>query len=240
MSTDILGVTELLENQASKYLTHNEALRQIEGMLVRVLSRTNAGPPGAPSAGDVYIVDSAIGLWVTADVNDLAHYYSSAWHFYAPVTGMSLWCIDEGARISFNGTSWVVESSILDISGTLADGEYRGIIDRKTVNENGIGFGAALFISTDGGLEEACSLESPTRAPCICLAIDTGVGANKKVFLQGRIRNDLWSFTPGDLIYISATPGEIVNEDDSGSGEQIIAQAETSNIIYFNPSFDVW
>ena len=239
MSTDILGVTELLENQASKYLTHNEALRQIEGMLVRVLSRTNAGPPGAPSAGDVYIVDSAIGLWVTADVNDLAHYYSSAWHFYAPVTGMSLWCIDEGARISFNGTSWVVESSILDISGTLADGEYRGIIDRMTVDENTVGFASALCVAADGNLEMARDTGVPL-VPCAALAIDTGTGSNKKILKIGRIRNDSWSWTPGDIIYVGHTAGILTATEPLSLSIHAVGQALTSNIIWFNPGFDVF
>ncbi len=107
MTTDILGLDELAQNQASKYLTHNKALRQIEALISRVLDRDNGGPPASPSAGDVYIVDSAAGDWSTADVDDIAHYYSGAWHFYTPVEGLAVWVVDEGLRVYYTGAAWV-------------------------------------------------------------------------------------------------------------------------------------
>lgn len=109
MTTDILSLAEITENQDAQYLTHNEALRKLEAMLVRVLSRSNGGPPGSPSEGDVYVVDSATGDWSTASIDDIAHYYSGAWHFYSPVEDLSLFCRDEDIRIRYTGSAWVDE-----------------------------------------------------------------------------------------------------------------------------------
>lgn len=106
MATDILTLDELTESQASKYLTHNTALRQIEGRTIRVLSRANGGAPGSPANGDVYIVDDASGDWDSGSLNDVAHYYSSAWHFSTPSEGWCLWCNDEDVLIVFNGSAW--------------------------------------------------------------------------------------------------------------------------------------
>jgi len=107
MSTDILGLPELSENQSAKYITHNQALRQIEALSVRVLSRTNSGFPASPGGGDTYIVDSVSGDWADAALNDIAHYYSGSWHFYTPIEGVSLWCSDEVNWIWYNGNAWV-------------------------------------------------------------------------------------------------------------------------------------
>lgn len=138
MATDILGLSELAESQAGKYLTHNEALRQLEAILVRVLSRDNSGPPASPSAGDVYIVDVASGDWSTATVDDIAHYYSSAWHFYTPIEGLSVWCVADNLRVYYDGTDWAAytpTASLPDhISGKTID--FDSEYDNGTISAN--------------------------------------------------------------------------------------------------------
>jgi hypothetical protein len=240
MSTDILNIVELSENQASKYLTHNQALYQIEAMLVRVLSRSNSGPPGSPSNGDVYIVDSATGDWATADVNDLAHYYSGTWHFYTPPSGLSIWCVDELTFIYFDGSNWdYAFTANMRLDVTLADHEAIGIKDQKTVDANATGFGAAMYVAADGNLEEA-DASSASTLRCMGLALESGTGSDKQILRWGRIRDDSWSWNVGGLIYVSTTTGALTQTAPSGSGEfvQVVGEAEASNIIMFAPSYD--
>jgi hypothetical protein len=109
MATEVLSLSEILQSQANKYITHNTALREIEAKTVRALSRTNSGPPGSPAEGDVYIIDTATGAWATGSVNDIAHYYNSSWHFYTPGTGWRLWLVDEYAQVTWDATSWTTE-----------------------------------------------------------------------------------------------------------------------------------
>lgn len=124
MSTDILSIDEITEAQGSKYVTHNSALRQLEGMLIRVLDKEPSGPPGSPSNGNTYIVDSATGDWSGASVNDIAYYYGSAWYFYTPVEGVRVWVNDEDALYWFNGSAWaelISSTDIADILTAIAD-----------------------------------------------------------------------------------------------------------------------
>lgn len=116
MSTDILSIDEITEAQGSKYVTHNGAIRQLEGMTIRVLDKDNGGPPGGPSNGDTYIVDSATGDWSGASVKDIAYYYGSAWYFYTPVEGVRIWVNDEDVEYVFDGSDWVELIAPVDIT----------------------------------------------------------------------------------------------------------------------------
>lgn len=107
MATDILSIVELTEGQYAPYVTHNEALAKLEAVLVRVLSRTNGGPPASPANGDTYIVDSAAGDWSDASVDDIAHYVGGGWEFYTPIEGLKLWCNDENTCLVYDGSSWI-------------------------------------------------------------------------------------------------------------------------------------
>jgi len=65
--------------QAQKHITHNEALRLLDGLTqISVLDRNLATPPGSPAEGARYIVDSgATGLWAGWD-GDVAFYACAA------------------------------------------------------------------------------------------------------------------------------------------------------------------
>lgn len=173
MGTPLFNIPEIQENQSGKYITHNEALALLEGLLTRVLSRTTGLSEISPSEGDTYIVndtysnntkwsaDTSVslgdvvvptshngykyecitagttgsseptwpttigntvtdgtaewecisGIWNSGSVNDVAHYYSGAWHFLTPVEGFDIWCVDEDLQIYFAGSNWVAYSS---------------------------------------------------------------------------------------------------------------------------------
>jgi len=123
MSTEILSLSEIVQSQGGKYITHNEALRQIEGRLVRVLSRTTIAEPGAPAAGDTYIIPSgATGTdWANYSANDIAHYYGGAWHNYTPTEGIRLWINDENETVIYDGAAWIIKpASLADAQVTMA------------------------------------------------------------------------------------------------------------------------
>ncbi|MDT0635108.1 DUF2793 domain-containing protein [Spectribacter hydrogenooxidans] len=109
MSTDLLDLKELVDGQVDPYATVNEALRQIEGRTIRVLSRTTDAQPGSPSAGDTYIITgSATGAdWDGFSEHDIAHYYGGSWKAYTPIEGLRLWVNDEDTTIAFNGSAYV-------------------------------------------------------------------------------------------------------------------------------------
>ena len=239
MATPLLSIPEIQENQSAKYITHNEALALLEGIVTRVLSRTNSGPPSSPSEGDTYIVDDNSGDWGNGSVDDIAHYYSGSWHFVTPVEGFSIWCVDESARVYYDGSTWLLDfTSRLSVNVSLSDQDAVGVVDKFTVDANSVGFGAAFYINSSGNMEDAQATGQSTM-PCMALALETGTGSGKQVLFWGRIRNDAWSFGVGNYIYISTTSGELADSRPTGSGDivQVVGVALASNIIFFNPSY---
>lgn len=108
MSTEILSLNEIVESQASKYITHNTALRQLEAQLVRVLSKTTTAQPGSPANGNTYIIPaSATGTdWAGQD-GKIGHFYSNAWVFYAPIEGQRLWVNNENREVVYEEGAWL-------------------------------------------------------------------------------------------------------------------------------------
>jgi hypothetical protein len=64
-NTTHLQLPYLLASQAQKHVTHNEALRLLDGLVqLAVIDRDLTAPPGSPADGDRYIVASgATGEW---------------------------------------------------------------------------------------------------------------------------------------------------------------------------------
>ena len=109
--TAILVLPEIAESQGSKYLTHNEALTQLEGMLVRVKSATTTAQPGSPAPGDTYIIPtSATGTnWAGQD-GKIGHYYGGAWTFYTAPEGLELTVNDTSRRARKLASGWTYSS----------------------------------------------------------------------------------------------------------------------------------
>ena len=98
----------LLAAQAQKHVTHNEALRLLDGLVqLSVLDRDLADPPGAPSDGDRHIVASGgSGAWSAWDAN-VAYYVEGAWMRLVPRAGWRAWVEDEGVLLVFDGSAWI-------------------------------------------------------------------------------------------------------------------------------------
>lgn len=72
-----------------------------------VKSRVLATPPTTSSKGDRYLIPSgASGVW-SGKTNQIAHYNGSAWEYYVPETGWSVYVDNENKNYVFNGTAWV-------------------------------------------------------------------------------------------------------------------------------------
>ncbi|MDQ3565724.1 MAG: DUF2793 domain-containing protein [Pseudomonadota bacterium] len=110
MATELLALDEISSSQSQKETTHNAALRQIEGRMVRAKDRDLTTPPGSPANGDTYIIPSgATGVW-SGKTNQIAHFYGGAWVYWVPIEGVRLWLMDEDLEYAFDGTNWVVNA----------------------------------------------------------------------------------------------------------------------------------
>lgn len=148
--TPRLELPELSESQASKYLTHNEALRRLDGLVqAACLDRSHTAPPGSPNAGDAYIVAAP----ATGDWTGLEDYYvvydGSSWDEFEPFARMIVVDAGAGEVLMWNeGESPPMWDVFATLSGSLAFtsltdtfvgyGGKAGEVLRVTAGEDGI------------------------------------------------------------------------------------------------------
>jgi hypothetical protein len=158
-------------------------------------------------------------------INTATEWYSGS---AAGNIGFTVRCIKDASGGTNQG-GVTLNTSINDLTGN-------GIISYGTVDANSTGVGAALYIASDGNYEEA-DADAVATMPCVALALETGTG-NKKILLQGFIRNNSWTWTPGNQIFISPTTGMLTQTSPSAAGQQvqIVGYAVKSNTMFFNPN----
>ena len=105
--TEKLLLPFIAGSQAQKHVTHNEALRLLDGIVqMAVLDKDLAAPPGSPSDGDAYIVaGSATGQWAGWD-GDVAVRSDGAWVRLVARPGWRAFVADEGALYLRIGAAW--------------------------------------------------------------------------------------------------------------------------------------
>jgi hypothetical protein len=100
---------ELSVSQASKEITHNQALAILDQVAqLTVISRLNT-PPGSPANGDAYIVGtSPTGAW-TGKANQVAYWLTAvnAWQFIVPANGWLAWSNADAKTYRLESSAWV-------------------------------------------------------------------------------------------------------------------------------------
>jgi len=152
-TTSNLLLPYILAAQAQKHVTHNEALRILDGLVqLSVLDRNLTAPPGSPADGDRYIVASGgTGDWAGWDLN-VALFTDGTWLRLPPRTGWRAWVEDEALLLVYDGAEWigttpdVLQNMALLGLGTAADAANQfsaklnaALWTAKTVAEGGTG-----------------------------------------------------------------------------------------------------
>lgn len=157
-------------------------------------------------------------------------------------TGASLVPVRAGAPAGSDDVatrSWVESNvSLSSVIPTLSvDQTGAGLISTRTVTSNSIGFGAILCSDADGNLVEAQGGVAQGGAG-LYIALEAGTGSRQVLYYGGWVRNDAWSFTPGQAIFLDRqTAGLMTNAPYFGydSASDAVGFAESANIIYFGP-----
>jgi len=107
-TTTNLLLPYILAAQAQKHVTHNEALRLLDGLVqLSVLDRDLTAPPGSPADGDRHIVASGgTGDWTDWDLN-VALFTDGTWLRLPPRTGWRAWVENEGLLLVYDGAGWI-------------------------------------------------------------------------------------------------------------------------------------
>ena len=102
-----LNLPYIMPSQAQKHVTHNEAIRLLDGLVhLAVRDRDLSAPPDTPEDGACYIVGGAAsGAWNGWE-GEIAYFVDGAWERLAPVTGWRAWVVDEMRLVVFDGTGW--------------------------------------------------------------------------------------------------------------------------------------
>lgn len=107
-TTSNLSLPFLEAGQAQKHVTHNEALRMLDALvMLTVLDRDLSVPPPAPQDGARYIVRApGSGAFAGKD-NQIAHFADGGWLFHPPRAGWTCFVADDSALLVFAGAEWV-------------------------------------------------------------------------------------------------------------------------------------
>ena len=167
-ATTHLLLPYILAAQAQKHVSHNEALRILDGLVqLSVLDRDLTAPPASPADGDRHIVASeATGVW-TGWEDSIAYWVDGAWMRLDPRPGWRAWVEDEGALVIWTGTSWDRLDSALGLialgsSTRLAEGPAGSATDLEVAEE---------LVSDLSGSSVDTTIAIPNRA--IVLGVST-------------------------------------------------------------------
>jgi hypothetical protein len=110
--TPNLLLPRILAGQAQKPVTHNEALRSLDGLVqLSVKDRTRNALPASPVDGACYIVGAApTGAWA-GWARDIALRADGAWHRLAARGGFLAWVEAEGVLLVREGAESGCRSS---------------------------------------------------------------------------------------------------------------------------------
>ncbi|KQT19985.1 hypothetical protein ASG40_04080 [Methylobacterium sp. Leaf399] len=108
-ATANLALPLIAAAQASKHVTHNEALTALDSLVqLACLDKDLAAPPAGPREGDRYLVvtPSPAGPWAGLS-GQVVRYQDGSWIGFAPKAGWFCWVVDEGDLYTFDGTAWI-------------------------------------------------------------------------------------------------------------------------------------
>lgn len=131
MTTPRIAMPELALNQASKEITHNEALAIIDVLMTQTFDGILGTPPGSPANGRVVLVahSGTTGVFVGHE-DELAYWLTAAaaWQYINPIDRMKMIDISTNWEWGFNNTSGLWEAysgtytpsltSVTNISGS--------------------------------------------------------------------------------------------------------------------------
>jgi len=124
MTTPKLDLPEIAESQASKYLTHNQALRDLDAITQpHIISQQPDIPVSTFAEGDTYIITSAVasGNW-NGQKNNIAYYFNSAWIIVSAVTdGWRVYDNNLGVELIYANSSWGTHITDGISSATITD-----------------------------------------------------------------------------------------------------------------------
>lgn len=156
-----LALPFLMAAQAQKHVTHNEALRLLDGIVqLSVKSRTLADPPASPTEGARYIpATAATGVW-SGWAGSIAYWTDGAWMRLIPAPGWLAWIADEAQMIVWTNNLWV---PVVEAMGFVAQSANVAVARAPQGSATGMAVAEEL-LSGLSGASRASTIAIPNRA----------------------------------------------------------------------------
>lgn len=114
-----LALPYLAAAQSQKHVTHNEALRRLDGLAqIGVAERNRGAPPEAPDEGVSYLVGANPAGAFAGHAGELATFDDGSWRFHMPRAGWLCFVAAEAILLVHDGQVWRDWSSLI---GSLAN-----------------------------------------------------------------------------------------------------------------------
>ena len=172
-----LALPYILSSQAQKHVTHNEALRRLDGLVQLVLQSERLSPPGSPSEGRCFAIgETPTGDW-SGKAGRIALFEDGGWIYLTPQAGWIAWFDDVGRQKIWTGTAWadlLAESSIPKL-GINASADTT---NRLTVSA------AATLLNHEGGGHQL-KLNKAAAGDSLSLLYQTGWSGRAEIGLAG-------------------------------------------------------
>ena len=146
-----LSLPYILSSQAQKHVTHNDALRRLDGLVQLVVQSETNTPPSSPAEGACHAIGTApTGAW-TGKAGKIALFEDGAWIYLVPRTGWVGWFAEASRSKIWTGTAWadlLTESEISQIGiNASADATNRLVVSAAATLLNHAGAGHQLKIN---------------------------------------------------------------------------------------------
>ena len=118
MTTPNLSLPELAASQSQPHVTHNTALRHLDGLVqLAAQSRVSELPADSPepAEGERYLIVDGTPSPAPELIDNIAQWNAGAWVYHTPQAGWLCWVIDERALYVYEADSlsgWSVLASL--------------------------------------------------------------------------------------------------------------------------------
>lgn len=174
-----LELPYLQPSQAQKHVTHNEALRLLDGLVQLVVQRLDgAAPPGDPAPGDIYGLGGApTGAWA-GQAGKLAFREGASWRFVTPQDGWRAWDMTSEHAHVYSGGAWQAERPDFDNLDGVGIGTSSDATNRLAVASD-----ATLLTHAGGGHQ--LKLNKAGASDTASLLFQTGYDGRAEMGLAG-------------------------------------------------------
>jgi Protein of unknown function (DUF2793) len=127
-ATPNIGLPLLLAGQTQKEFFVNQALGILDALHSRTVLASRPAPPPIAAEGDCYRVTAPAGQAWEGCENHLAIQIGGAWHFVAPLEGMSVFDAETGNALVYRESWQRAAAPAVPAGGAFIDAEARATI----------------------------------------------------------------------------------------------------------------